>query len=286
MVRQVDDQTVVVGVDGSVESVDALRYAVQAAHSRHMWLLVVHAFQLPPSATSLGAETLSAAAHGAARGVTADALSQVRIPSDLSVDAAVTLTTPLVMLQRLSEHAAMIVLGQHVFDPSQRAFAGLTAASVAATSLCPVITIPRGWGWNRLHARSIHVGLDGHTAADVVLWFAFDEAERRGWPIVVFQAAPRNEGDGDQPDESMNLEETLVGQKKNHPDVSVSVLLMLRDLPQVVLEGSRQARLLVLGRPRSYSPLDAWPRSFAGEVLASALCPIAVVPPGLNGTRE
>jgi hypothetical protein len=123
-----------------------------------------------------------------------DALSQVRPPAGLPVTTGVTLTTPVRMLQRLSGRVAMVVLGRHAIEPSDAVIGRPGTSPVSTTSLCPVVIIPRHGGRNQLQTRSIVVGLDGRTPAEVVLSYTFAEAERCGWPIVALQAVPP-EGD-------------------------------------------------------------------------------------------
>ena len=164
MVREADDRAVVVGVDGSATGMEALRYAAGAARSRGMWLLVVHAYQLPPQASAVTTAGLSAAALASAYRVTTDALSQVRVPVGVDVETTAELTTPLLMLQRLSGQAAMIVLGQHDANPSDLGLGRPVGSSVAAGALCPIVIVPPHWSHDKALSRSVVVGLDAETA--------------------------------------------------------------------------------------------------------------------------
>jgi hypothetical protein len=277
MTRQADDQTVVVGVDGSVEGVEALRYAADAARLRGMWLLVVHAYQLPSVGWDMPSDELSAAAQKAALRVTADALSQVSLPAGLVVDTGAELSTPVLMLQGLSDHVAMVVLGQHAADPSDAAGAALGTLSLVTAASCPVVLVPRGWGWNRAQARSLVVGLDRESAVEDVLRFAFAEVERRGWPLIVIRAVSDEDGSAGCLPELRKLEELLAEHERDHADRPVAAVLAPGDLASV-LEHSRHAGLLVLGRPLPSSAPGSEPVSFGGRVLTSAACPVAVVP--------
>ncbi|WP_375431848.1 universal stress protein [uncultured Friedmanniella sp.] len=118
MQRHADHDTVVVGVDGSPEAAEALRYAAAAARSRGLWLLVVHAYELPRHPGTMSTALVLAAAASAADRVAADALSGVRIPAGVPVQTLVERTAPVLMLRRLSERVALLVLGQHSADPS------------------------------------------------------------------------------------------------------------------------------------------------------------------------
>ena len=279
MARYADDQAVVVGVDGSAEGVDALRYAAGAAESRGMWLLVVHAYQLPPQGSAVTASGLAAAALAAAYRVTTDALSQVTVPAGVDVETAAELTTPLLMLQRLSGQVAMIVLGQHRADPSDSALIRPVGSSVAAAALCPIVIVPAHWSRNRTLSPSVVVGLDAETAAGVVLDFAFGEADRRGWSVVALQTLPLAVVPADRPARAADLAKIMAGLRQNHPGVPVTMTMTPDKLAQVILDGSRHARLLVVGPPkRRIDRPGAWSLTAARPVLAQLYCPVAMVP--------
>jgi nucleotide-binding universal stress UspA family protein len=237
----------------------------------------VHAYQLPSVGWDMPSEELSAAAQKAALRVTADALSQVSLPAGLVVDTGAELNTPVLMLQRLSDHVAMVVLGQHASDPSDTRGAASGASSLVAAASCPVVLVPRGWGRNRGQARLLVVGLDRESAVEEVLRFAFAEVERRGWPLIVIRAVCDEDGSAGCPPEVAKLEELLAEHERDRADPPVAAVLVPGDLASV-LEHSRRAGLLVLGRPLPPSAPGSDPRSFGGRVLTSAACPVAIVP--------
>ena len=282
MARHPDQHTVVVGVDGSAEGAEALRYAVGAAQSRRMWLLVVHAYQLPPHGPLVVAASLAVAALASAYRVVADALSQVTIPAGVEVETAVELTTPLLMLERLSGRAALVVLGRHTADPSGYARTRPVSAAVAASSSCPTVIVPPGWSQHRASSRSIVVGLDAERSAGVQLAFAFREAERRGWSVTALQALPVGDvSAAQQSARSAHLDAVLAEQRREHPAVPVTVAVTLDSVAQVVLDRSRGARLVVVGRPDAlFARAGAWSPAAAKSGLADLYCPLAVVPDG------
>jgi nucleotide-binding universal stress UspA family protein len=273
-----DGRTVVVGVDGSPEATEALRYGAAAAQLRGMWLLVVHAYELPPHPATVSAGALAAASLAAAYRVTADALSAVTLPAGMEVEAAVELTTPVLMLQRLSGQAAMIVLGQHADDPSDSVLAGPVTSSVAAAAACPVVIVPVGWSRDATTSRVVVVALDGRPGAAVVVGYAFAEAERRHWPLVALHALPIGVAALRGAVESERLGQLLRGPRRDHPDVQASAVVVQGDLAQVMLGAARSARLLVVGRPARHSRPGAWPHSAARQVMTRLRCPIVVVP--------
>jgi nucleotide-binding universal stress UspA family protein len=269
---------VAVGVDGSLEATEAARYASAAAHTRGVDLLLVHAYQLPPRAGAL-TETAVESARRAAERVGTDVLSQVRIAPDQLVDSLVELTTAELLLLRVSRRAELVVLGKHSFDLADQLLTGPVMSTVAASSLCPVVVVPRGWSRARWPARAVAVALDGETSAGAALRFAFDEAELRRWPVVALHTLARPGQGARFGGEAVNIEELLAGQKEDHPDVEVSTVMTLGEPSPAIQRASATVGLLVLGRPHRHVGLRSWSHSVARSVLAGAQCPVVIVPP-------
>lgn len=269
---------VVVGVDGSLEATEAAQYAAHAATDQGLDLMVVHAFTPPHGVRTSGTRVGSAAAVDAAQRVVDDTLSQVRMPVGLHVRTEVEPVPPGELLLRLSRSAAVVVLGQHVFDIVDQLVEGSVASPLAATAHCPVAVVPRGWSRAAGQRRTVAVALEGHQTAEAVLEFAFAEAERRQSPIVALHADSHSGDVGTAEAEVGNLEEILAAAKQAHPDLAVSVTLVAGDVAQAVLETSPGVRLMVVGRGRHPPGSLLWHRSVAQAVLARAGCPLVVVP--------
>ncbi len=272
-----DAVAVVVGVDGSLESAEAAQYAAQAAADRGLALVVAHAYALPPRGSGTGVGAAWGGPASAAQQVTDDTLTQVRVPVGLTVHTAVEQTTPGELLRRLSGRAAVVVLGQHVFDLADQLVEGSVAGPLAAAAGCPVVVVPRGWSRATRRARTVAVALDGTNTAEAVLAFALAEAERHQSPVVALHAIPLGGHAEEAEADVRNLEAILAAAKASHPDLAVSVTLVAGDVGQAVLDASRGVRLMVVGRPHRTSPGALWRRSVAQAVLASARCPLAVV---------
>ena len=271
---------VAVGVDGSLEATEAARYAAGAAHARGVGLLLVHAYQLPPRVGAL-TETTIASARQAAERVGTDVLSQVRIAPDLQVHSVVELTTAEQLL-RVSRRAELVVLGKHVFDLSNQLLIGPVMSTVAASSSCPVVVVPRGWSWVRRSARAVAVALDGETSAESALRFAFDEAELRRWPVIALHTVSRAGQRAPFGGEAVNIEELLAGQKEDHPDIEVSTVVTSGEPSPGILRASATVGLLVVGRPHRQVGPRSWSHSVARSVMAGAQCPVVIVPPELR----
>lgn len=268
---------VVVGVDGSLEATEAARYAAQAADERRLDLLVVHAFALPLSAVGVPYRRLGALAKVAAQRVADDTLTQVRMPVGLHVHTEVAQTTPGAMLLRLSRAAAIVTIGQHVFDLADQLIEGSVAGPLAAAAGCPVVVVPRDWSRVTRRGPTVAVALDGTASAEAVLVFAFDEAERHQSPVLALHVVSRVEDPEAATADLANLKEILAAAKESHPDLTVSVTLVAGDLAQAVLEASRGARLMVVGRSHGTARTSTRGSSATQAVLAAAHCPLVVV---------
>jgi nucleotide-binding universal stress UspA family protein len=150
--------TIVVGVDGSEESQNALRWAVEEAGLRGADLQVVHVYDYrPPLSAFAAAEGMSAEQirqwqdnlRGEADAVRKDAEdlvgSVVRDVTDQSVEVHVVQDRhPAEALVEQSEGADMLVVGSR----GRGGFTGLVLGSVSQQCLhharCPVVVIPAG----------------------------------------------------------------------------------------------------------------------------------------------
>lgn len=266
---------VVVGVDGSLEAAEAAQYAAYAADERGVDLLLVHAFALP-SGSGPGATPLRAATADAAQRVADDTLTQVRVPPGLEVRTRVEVGAPGAFLLQLSQGAALVVLGQHVFDIADQLVVGTVAGPLAAAARCPVVVVPRGWSRVRRRPRTVAVALDGTGNAREVINFAFVEAERHQSRLVALHVVA-DEAAAAQAAAMRDISEILAGARASHPDVSVSVRLLTGGVAGALLVASEEVRLLVVGRPHPGLAWSRWRGSVAHAVLATARCPLAVL---------
>jgi nucleotide-binding universal stress UspA family protein len=88
----------------------------------------------------------------------------------------------------------------------------------------------------------------------------------------------RGEAVGSVDAEVRDLEEILAAAKESHPDLTLSVRLVGGDVAQAILDASAGVRLMVVGRPHRTGLGAVWRRSVTQAVLATARCPLVVVP--------
>lgn len=137
---------IVVGVDGSPSSRQALAWAVQEAQLRSLIMLVVSCLPIlapladPPLGTS--PRTQAAQHIGTARARLARLITEV-VPEDSKVliRQRVVLARPGPELVALSEHAALLVVGSPRHGTIAGAVLGSVSQHVLAHSACTVVVV-------------------------------------------------------------------------------------------------------------------------------------------------
>jgi nucleotide-binding universal stress UspA family protein len=267
--------TVAVGVDGTPEAVHAAQWAVEAAHLRHLDVLVVSAYEVPMVSPELTPEAIPAIQSATERGVE-EAVSQLMFPPTMKVGTLVEMASPVTLLLRESATAALVVLGGHHFTLVDRLLTGSVASAVAAHAGCPVVVVPMAESSTAVTTRPVVVALDGETAAVAALNFAFNEAELRGCSVLALHAFAVRDALADQ-GRRINLAEVLAGHQQSHPNVPVRALFIPGEPEDVIIDQSRAAVMVVVGRPHRRR-LGSWSRSVAKAVLDHTHCPLVVVP--------
>ncbi|NLG21068.1 MAG: universal stress protein [Actinomycetales bacterium] len=130
------NQVIVVGLDGSERSHDALRFALEEARLRDATVEVI--------------TTWREDSQGDTREQAEEIQAQVRaqVPTDGEgappVDFQVVHGRPQEVLVNASDRAALLVIGAHGVQSIRRAALGSISEYVARLANCPVVVIPAG----------------------------------------------------------------------------------------------------------------------------------------------
>ncbi|MFD3414085.1 universal stress protein [Streptomyces cyaneofuscatus] len=285
-------KAVVVGVDGSPESLAAADWAAREASLRGLPLRIVHAWLWQPLDTPLVQNRETEAQ--AARAVLREAGGQVvgRYP-ELTVSSRVLPETAVVALLAEAERSALLCLGTRGHGALLGFLLGSYGQQVIAGAKGPVVSVRAYDGEYPVRENGeVVVGQQGtpEDSADV-LGFAFEAASVRGVPLRAVRAwslppgytwsaslALADASGGLEPFERKALQEALAPWRDRFPDVQVTEHVEMGSAGQVLVEESAGAQLMVVGRRARRAPIGTRIGSAAHAVLHHARCPVAVVP--------
>ncbi|QYX81834.1 universal stress protein [Streptomyces akebiae] len=283
----------VVGVDGSDSSLQAVDWAVDEAARLGLPLRLVYASRWeryegsrPSFSTDRPAEQVMAEhiiASCAERAQLRD--PEVKVASDVLPDDAVS-----VLLHAANESSALVI-GSRGRGEVTGMLLGSVSLTVAARAVCPVIVV-RGGERNRQGSFGrVVIGVGDSTEGSAALRFAFREAEARGcalhavraWrspahehvdsPLLVDDSAVAHEERA-----SALLTDALRDAVPNHPEVDVLRQAFEGPAHKVLLDVSTDADLVVVGAVRRHGHFGLQLGRVAHALLHHAECPVAVVP--------
>ena len=126
----------IVGVDGSVEALGAVRWAAFEARRRSAPLRLLHVCAPPPSGTAGDLAAARAWLHRAD-----DELAEIVPQQQVELDLRVA--EPVPVLINLSEHAGLMVVGAEGLGGFSAGLLGSTTLALATQGACPVV-VTRG----------------------------------------------------------------------------------------------------------------------------------------------
>ncbi|MFJ7959176.1 universal stress protein [Streptomyces sp. NPDC096319] len=298
---------VVVGVDGSEHSLRALEWALSAAEGLGAPLVVAHvrsdALQLGEARiASLGtAPELPDTVARAVRTVVEERGHRVPVRYD-SLDGSVTDALP-----AAARGARLLVTGSRGHGGFASLLLGSTSRTLAMTAPCPLVVVPHEARAAALGAGAgagrVLLGLHPEETSDEVVGFAFEAARDRGVPleaVTAFRLPPPQGALLAAPSPALQVPpplpladdaEELIREARREqaerlgpfaarwPGVELVPVVVPGDAAGRLVEGSRDAGLVVVGRHYRHRLGSLLIGSVAHAVLHHALCPVAVVPP-------
>lgn len=280
------ERTVLVGVDGSAEALDAVVWAAREAERRHYRLSLVSAYVMPVAEAAFDwpPEAIREEAQGVVRTARERALETA---PGLEVVDSVIVDSPVSALLRQARDAAMVVVGLRGRGGFPGLRIGSVAYRVAAHAPVPTVVVT---GTVPKEDTEVVVGVGGTRRSDHVLAEAFESATLggkrvravRAWSEPILPSAGMRpllyEPEAVEAAQARELEEELRPWEERYPDVAV-----VRDVveaPAVVAltEAGRTARLVVVGAHSSRGITRLALGRVAHGLLHNATRPVMVVP--------
>lgn len=284
-----DDRHVVVGTDGTSQSLAAVRFGAAEAQRTEASLRIVHV--LPhhiPESPLLRLSTDDLDAVG--RHVLSRAVQEARRSSPRHEDVRGRLLHGSVVseLVEAATGAELLALGRESAPVRWHVYTGAVTVMAAARGRCPVVSVPDTWQPGEGSHEPVVVGFRSDADGSTLLEHAFRVAMDREARLTVLHAWELPRGyrsflarHARDPEWNLkalqHIESHLSQLRRDHPGVDVEVRVAHQRPAQALVEASRASQLVLLARH------EAGPAAFhlgetARALLREAACPVMVVP--------
>ena len=272
----------------------ALDYAVAQALSRKCDIHLVMA--LPPVWVGPSDVAGLRLDEGTLRKYGTDFLMECERTVHKLSDGAVSVSTEIVHeavvagLVMETKNAGLVVMQHHRMHRKHHLPTLSVTNGVAARGHAPVVAIPDDWRETDEHPQVVAVGVEAAISSREVVRAGFEEARRMGADLHLVRAwffSAAFDGDvfageaGRRQNDAVTAEvqRSFADIASEFPDVEHSVVAVHGRAPDVLVDESERARLLVVGRHDPVLPLGSHLGPITRTVLDHAACPVLVVDP-------
>ena len=283
---------ILVGVDGSDESLAAVAWAAEEAVLRGTRITLLHV--ISPLVVTWPIESLE---YGFAEWQDTNAQNVIDQAQKALYTALGDTAPPPVRahishdgtvpeLAAASADAELLVVGSRGRGPIGGAVLGSVSRSLLHHAHCPVAVIKTGPTRGREDGeRPILLGIDGSPASEAATAFAFDEASRRHVGLMALHAwcdlgvfgILGSDWDAHQEQGQEILAERLAGWQERYPDVDVRPQLVCDRPARWLVDESKNAQLVVVGTRGRGGIAGMLLGSVATSVVESSPTPVVVV---------
>lgn len=284
------ERTIVVGIDGTEESLSAARWAADEAALRQLPLRLLHVWEWspPPAGESSDRE----AQREAATRMVLDAQEEAALRHPGLTLSGEQVEGPVIeTLLDASAEGAVLVLGSRGMGRLAGFLVGSVAFRVVGRAHHPLVLVRAGYRAAPAQGGGeVVVGLDLVHRSDEILEYAFEAARVRGAGLHVVNAylppavygmasSVSLTGVGETPVErERSMEEAVRPWRTKFPDVTVRMTAADGSPAPRLAEAGEGAPLLVIGRREPEARVGPTLGSVAYAVLHHARCPVAVIP--------
>ncbi|MCX5230397.1 universal stress protein [Streptomyces sp. NBC_00233] len=279
---------VTVGLDGSDESLTAARWAATQAVLREVPLRLVHVQEWPntPEVPLAYTRTLDERTERLMRDETNRARKD---HPDLEVVTEHARGGAAEELTAAANEADLTVLGSRGLGGVRGFIIGSVSLAVAGAARQPVVLV-RAKDERAGPGGGIVVGVDIHHPCEALLAFSFAEAARKGTPLRFLHswtlpasygyAAVMDPGIGKELGRHLlgGLDDLLEPWRKRYAGVEVEAETVVGSPAYQLVEASRTAQLVIVGRRSRHVPLGPHLGHVAHAVIHHSPAPVAVVP--------
>jgi len=293
-----DVKDVVVAVDGSPASDNAVRWAANTAMKRNVPLRLASSYTMPQFLYAEGMvppqELYDDLQRETMRKIDAARELAVEVAPSLAIGHAVAEGSPIDMLLEMSRDAGMIVMGSRGLGGLSGMVLGSVSGAVVSHASCPVVVVRED---NNVTEETkygpIVVGIDGSEVSRRATEVAFEEAQARGAELIAvhtwIDTQVQAPGAGftvsedrwkEAHDEKSELLENYLRELgRTYPEVQVKKVIT-RDRPvRALTEAAEGAQLLITGSHGRGGFKGMLLGSTSRALLQSAPCPMMVVRP-------
>ena len=288
-------RSIVVGVDGSSGSREAVDWAALEAQRRGQALHIVHAWLSPLVETSvvpvLGVRGGTALRTEATKVVTEAAVQAATVAPDIGVETSLVPGDAAAALIAAAGEADLLVVGHQGTGGLAGLLAGSVAVAAVSHAACPVVVV-RG---QYEAARHVLVGVDASSSSLHTIEAAFAAAWRSSVGVVAmhaYQITPQHRDFAERVAETSGtltalrdhlvaaeqdakhlVEQQVAAARQRYPEVRVEIRVVDGQAAEELVRASTGASLVVVGKSRR-AALRAG--SMSHTLVHHAHCPVLV----------
>ena len=282
---------IVVAIGDSMEEDASLLFASADAQRTGRPLLVAHVVRgnvpVAPHNLLISYETAGSVGHHLA--VHAATRLKVMTKDTVPVETLVPRGGVVDQLVELSRTAHMVVMEQRDLTRLQRVFTGSVSGGVAGRSAVEVVVVPELWQPPEGFINRVVAGVGDWRGANGLFEHAFGVTDEQqaslrlvhSWDLPsVYQDSLIDAMAVEQwrDEVAVQIEAAFAAAHRRHPRVKATVDVMHSRPADALLEASREADLMVLGRRDVAHPAVQHAGSLTRALLRVAECPVSVVP--------